>query len=76
MAAEVTVSSVKAYVRLVNGQTAQGATKYLNLSLGAMNKDAFDDDKALAITSLLEPCLSKAVGGLQKSVVSNIESDD
>ena len=76
MAAEVTVSSVKAYVRLINGQTAQGSTKYLNLSLGAMNKDAFDDDKALAITTLLEPCLAKSVGGLQKSVVSNIESDD
>ena len=45
MAAEVTVSSVKAYVRLVNGQNAQGSTKYLNLSLGALNKDAFDDDK-------------------------------
>ncbi len=67
-----TKKKVSVNIVLENGLDAKGEMRYVNLSLGSMNKDTFDDDKALAIRDLLEPCLAKEISGVEKTEVSTI----
>lgn len=69
-----TLKKVSASIRLNNGTDMDGNTLTVGISLGNMNKDTFDADKALAIVGLLEPCLSKAVEAVEKTEVSTISA--
>ena len=70
--ANVTLTKVSVRLKLENGTDAEGNMKYVNLSLGSLSKDNFDTDKALAVKALLAPCLSKTVGSVEMTQVSEI----
>ncbi len=70
--ANVTLTKVSVRLKLENGTDAEGNMKYVNLSLGSLSKDNFDADKALAVKALLAPCLSKTVGSVEMTQVSEI----
>ena len=61
MAAIVTTQSIRVYLALHNGGTST-----VNISLGNINKNAFDPAKVINIVNLLEPCLEKSVYGIYK----------
>ena len=60
--ATTTLKNVSVVLKLENGMDDAGNYRYVNLSLGNLNKDTFDADKALAVIAVLAPCLSKTVG--------------
>lgn len=60
MASEI-LTKRAASVRVVTGTSASGNSTYTNISLGSLNKDAWDAGKALAIVSALEPCLDNNI---------------
>ena len=49
-----------------------GATKTVSVSLGNLNKDAFDADKAISIVSLLSPVLDKSIVTVEKVETSTV----
>ncbi|MBQ9388579.1 MAG: hypothetical protein IJR27_03890 [Synergistaceae bacterium] len=67
-----TVKKVSVSVRLDNGTDSQGNVKTVNIQLGNMSETNFDDDKALAVVSVLGPCLSKTVVSVEKTEVSTL----
>ena len=67
-----TVSRVSVSLKLENGRDAKGMMTYVSTSLGSLSKDNFDADKVLAIVELLEPCLSKDIGSIEKTETSTI----
>ena len=76
MSAVNTINKIAVNVRVISGQTAQGSNKYLSVSLGTLSKDNYDDDKALAVVTALEPCLQYTIGYVQKTVTSTLEDDE
>ncbi len=70
--ANTTLTKVSVRLKLENGTDAEGNIKYVNLSLGSLSKDNFDADKALAVKAVLAPCLSKTVGKVEMTQVSEI----
>ena len=70
--ANTTLKKVSVRLKLENGTDADGNMKYVNLSLGSLSKDNFDADKALAVKAVLAPCLSKTVGSVEMTQVSEI----
>ena len=73
MAVTTTVTRLNVYVKLNNGTKTDGTPKpLLSLSLGAIDKTAFDASKAMAIANLLEPCLEKTINTVEKYEVSTI----
>ncbi len=71
--ATTTLNKVSVVFKLENGTDAEGNIKYVDLPLGNLSTDNFDADKALAVKSVLAPCLSKTVGRvemIQTSIVS------
>ncbi|MBQ7544224.1 MAG: hypothetical protein IJT02_04690 [Synergistaceae bacterium] len=72
MPATVTTSKIRVNVKLNNGTTATGATKTVSVSLGNLNKDAFDADKAISIVSLLSPVLDKSIVTVEKVETSTV----
>lgn len=70
--ATATLKKVSVSVKLDNGVDSEGNIKMVSLSLGSMDKDSFNADKALAIVSLLGPCLSKTVEAVEKTEVSTL----
>ena len=75
MAAIVTSESVAVNILLNDGVTAAGSVKTVSISLGSLNKAAFDADKVMAIVNLLSPCLAKNVEQIVKIETSQIEDD-
>ena len=75
MAITSTTSKVSVNVKLNNGTNTNGTPKTLTVSLGSLNKDAFDADKAMAIVELLEPCLEKTINSVEKVEVSTLTSN-
>ena len=73
MATTTTLSSTKVYV-VLNKNGANSGT--INLSLGSLNKAAFDADKVMAIAEFLEPCLEKTVARVEKLDVSTLTSSN
>lgn len=69
-----TVSKRTAYVALNNGTSSTGNVQTVNVSLGSINKDTWDADKAFAIAELLEPCLTKALVAIQSSTTTTLSS--
>ena len=67
-----TLKKVSVSIKLENGRDEEGNMRYTGISLGSLDKDNFDADKALAIAGLLEPCLAKNMGPVEKTEVSTI----
>lgn len=66
------ISKVSVALKLDNGTSDSGNTKTVSVSLGNLNKDAFDADKVMSVVSLLKPCLSKTCLFTQKTEVSSL----
>ena len=58
------LQNINVNIKLENGYDMDGNTLTVAISLDNISKDNFDPDKALAIVGALEPCLSKAVEGI------------
>jgi len=76
MAVVSDLSLVSVVCKLNNGTTDNGQLKTLDLSLGKMDIDRYDDDKAMAIVNLLRPCLAKDVVEVRKVAVSVLSSSN
>ena len=72
--ATVTLQKVSVNIKLDNGTDDEGRQRTVSISLGALSKDNFDADKALAVKEALEPCLDKEVYSVEKVEVSTIEA--
>ena len=57
---------------LLNNGTQDGKVKTLSLSLGSLNISRYDDQKAMNIINILEPCLSKPIYEVQKVETSKL----
>ena len=66
------VKSIRVSILLDNGTDSQGNVKTVNVQLGNLSETNFDDDKALAVVSVLGPCLSKTVVSVEKTEVSTL----
>ena len=75
MAATSTVNKLSVNLLLNNGTDASGNTKTVSVSLGALNKDAFDADKVMAVAGLLSPCFEKSLHSVQKVEVSTLTNN-
>ena len=78
MAASSVLDKVQFNIMLNNG-TSSGMIKTLTVSLGGfgngLHSSRYDDQKALNIASLLEPCLAKPVLECKKVEVSTVTSN-
>lgn len=74
MPATATTIKIAYNLKLNNGESSTGAVKTLNLSLGAINKDTADDDKALALADLIEAALTKSVYMVQKQTTAHVSN--
>lgn len=74
MAVTETLESLSSRMRLSNGQTSTGAVKTVNVSLGTLDKNAWDPDKAMAIANALEPCLDKSIYVVDKVATSTLSN--
>lgn len=72
MPASTVTEKIAVNLKLNNGSTSTGAVRTITLSMGKMNKDAFDADKALAISRLIAACLTKSVYETVKVETSQI----
>ncbi len=72
--ATTALNKVSVSVVLEDGTDAKGNLKTTSISLGTLDKDNFNADKALAIVSLLEPCLSKTLYSVRKTEVSTLSA--
>ena len=64
------LTKVSVVSKLNNGTKEDGKVQTLSLSLGTLDIDRYDDQKAMNIVNLLKPCLSKEVYEVQKVEVS------
>ena len=60
---------------MLNNGTKDGKIKTISVSLGGMNTQRYDDQKAMNIADLLEPCFSKPVLEVKKVAVSRLTSN-
>lgn len=61
MAIVRTLDRVYVRMKLNNGMDAQGNTKTVSQSLGALSPTGYDDEKAWDVIDALIPCLTKAL---------------
>lgn len=75
MASE-TMTKQTCTLRLANGTTESGATKYISMSLGSLanGSEAWDAAKAVAIVSALVPCLDKSVSVVLHTPTFSVQS--
>ena len=74
MSASVTTTKLCVNVKLDNGTAANGTTKTVSISLGSLDKDAFNADKVCSIVSLLSPVLEKSIWAVEKVETASIEA--
>ena len=74
MAATATVKKIACNLLLNNGTTQTGAVKTATISMGTLDKDAFDADKALALVNLITPCLEKSLYECTKVETSKLQN--
>ena len=72
MAAVTTLNKVSVTLKLNNGTTETGTTKTVSVSLGSLDKTAFNADKVMGIVALLTPCLSLPVLSTNKTESSTL----
>ena len=63
------LTKVSVVAKLNNG-TKDDKVQTLSLSIGDLNIDSYDDQKAMNVVNLLKPCLNKDVYEVQKVAVS------
>ena len=64
------LTKVTVTAKLNNGTKEDGSVQTLSLSLGNLDIDTYDDQKAMNIIALLKPCLAKEVYETQKAQIS------
>ena len=69
-----TVVKRQAYLGLNNGSTSSGSTIVKRVSLGTLDKDAWNIDKVVAIVQALQPIMSKSIYEVPAVATSNIEA--
>lgn len=62
-----TLKNLTAQALVAVGTTSSGSTKTAQMSMGTLNKDAWDATKMMAIVDALEPCISNEIVELQKT---------
>lgn len=72
MAARTITEKIAVNLKLNNGTTTTGKVKTVSVSIGKLNKDAFDADKALAVAGLIAECLDKSLYETQKVETSQL----
>ena len=72
MAARTVTEKIAVNLLLNNGTTTSGQVKTIPISIGKINTNTFDADKALTVAGLIEDCLTKSVYDLQKVEISSI----
>ena len=76
MAAISTVQKIAVSLKLNNGLNPEtGTQKTVSISLGSLNKDAWDADKAMAIVNTLAPCLEKSLMSVIKTETTTLADD-
>ncbi len=73
--ATTTPKKVSVNIKLNNGTDSAGNVNTVTISLGKLSLTGFNADKALAVTSLLTPCLTKAVYAVEKVEVSTLTAN-
>lgn len=73
MAVTAKTQKITAVILLDNGTTSSGAVRTISQTLGAIDKENYDPDKAYAIAMLVEPCLSKSVYAVQQTTAAYLE---
>lgn len=74
MAVNTMLQKVSIHVRMSDGVDSNGTTKYVGMSLGTINPETFDVQKAMNIVNKLADCITKGISYLQKTEVSRISS--
>ncbi len=74
MAVHSTLDKVAVKIMLNNG-TKDGKVKTLGVNLGTLNTARYDDQKAMNIANLLEPCFSKPVFEIKKTEQSTLTEE-
>lgn len=69
------LNKVSVAIKLDNG-TKDGKVQTLSVSLGSLNTDRYDDQKAMNIVELLKPVLSKDVYNVQETKISILSDDE
>ena len=72
MAAVTECKKVAVAIKLNNGTTKTGAPKTVSVSLGKLDKSAFDAQKAINIVNVLVPCLDRSLNAIEKTEVSEL----
>lgn len=70
--ANSSIDKITVNVKLENGTDEAGNIKTVSVSLGNLSEDNYNADKALAVVSLLAPCLSKTVSSVEEVTVKTI----
>ena len=69
------LTKVNVALKLNNG-TKDGNVQTVDVSLGTLNINTYDNQKAMNIINLLKPCLDKDVYKVQKVATSTLSNDD
>ena len=69
-----TLKKISVNVKLNNGTDSEGNVRRVNVTIGNLSEENFDNDKALAVVTALAPCLSKTVSSVEKVVVSSLSA--
>lgn len=75
MAVIETLNSMKGVLKLNDGSTATGSIKTVNLSMGKMAKNGWDNQKVMNIAAAMSPLLSKSVYRIVKTAESDLEDE-
>ena len=75
MAVVSDLTKVSVVLKLTNG-TINGKVQTVSLSLGDLNINTYDKEKAMNIVNLLSPCLDKDVYEIQEVAVSVLETEE
>lgn len=62
-------------IKLDDGTNPSGSTKTVSVSLGTLDKDAWDNDKAFAIVEALSPAFEKTIDSVIKTETAQLISD-
>ena len=68
----VNLQSVKVAMKVNNGTKESGEVKTANINLGSINKNAYNAEKAYAITQAIAPCLEKTLNSVVETKVNTL----
>ena len=76
MAVVADLAKVKVTMKLNDGLRENGSVQTINQSLGSLDVDRYDDQKAMNIVALLKPCFAKEVYETIKTEESVLSTSD